>query len=381
MKRVKYKFHPEEYELGENEKFYSDMEEKGWRLVKRGTYLSKFTPVEPSRARYRIEVSAPGFLEEPNMSEAQLAVFADCGWEYVADRGLLYIFRAPAGSDAPEFYAEPSQQAATLKRMRAGAVWGWVPCAALALWMLVMQISLGGGAGRFGADVLKTWVTWTALMAGFAAMTLWGLYHAARQVWSVTRTYRRLKKGIPLDHAPKNRRLVHRAVNWTLIAVMAVCALLTAAEMLEARSGDLPEEPDGPYIVLSDLGWDGEREPFMNRESGITRYRSLLADCWEVTEFKNGVYIFQNVYRLRSPEKAMEFARTLMVNSTFGRSVEAFAPVEVPGLDGAWAAERLETVAVQGEYAAYITYIVSGPYDEDLTPVLTALAERWKQSP
>ena len=36
MKRVKYKFHPETYELGENEKFYSDMEAKGWRLVKRG---------------------------------------------------------------------------------------------------------------------------------------------------------------------------------------------------------------------------------------------------------------------------------------------------------------------------------------------------------
>ena len=52
MKRVKYKFHPETYELGENEKFYSDMEAKGWRLVKRGGYLSKFVPVEPSRARW-----------------------------------------------------------------------------------------------------------------------------------------------------------------------------------------------------------------------------------------------------------------------------------------------------------------------------------------
>ena len=105
MKRVKYKFHPENYELGENEKFYSDMEASGWRLVKRGANLSKFVPVEPSRARYRVEVSAPGFLEEANMSEAQLTVFADCGWEHVTDRGLLYIFRAPEGSDAPEFYA------------------------------------------------------------------------------------------------------------------------------------------------------------------------------------------------------------------------------------------------------------------------------------
>ena len=47
----KYKFHPNQYELGENEKFYSDMEAKGWRLVKRGAYLSRFEPVEPNDAR------------------------------------------------------------------------------------------------------------------------------------------------------------------------------------------------------------------------------------------------------------------------------------------------------------------------------------------
>ena len=54
-----YRFHPEEYALGENEEFYSNMEAKGWRLVKRGQYLSKFASVAPSHARYRIEVSAP----------------------------------------------------------------------------------------------------------------------------------------------------------------------------------------------------------------------------------------------------------------------------------------------------------------------------------
>ena len=29
MRNVRYRFHPGEYELGENEKFYSDMEAKG----------------------------------------------------------------------------------------------------------------------------------------------------------------------------------------------------------------------------------------------------------------------------------------------------------------------------------------------------------------
>ena len=115
--KYKYKFHPSDYELGENEQFYSDMEAKGWKLVKRGVNLSKFTPVKPSRARYRIEVSSPGFLEQAVLSEGQLAVYEDCGWSYVTDRGFLYVFRAPAGAEAPEFYNDPAQQAETLKRM------------------------------------------------------------------------------------------------------------------------------------------------------------------------------------------------------------------------------------------------------------------------
>ena len=375
MKRVKYKFHPETYELGENEKFYSDMEASGWRLVKRGAYLSKFVPVEPSRARYRVEVSAPGFLEEANMSEAQLAVFADCGWGHVTDRGLLYIFRAPEGSDAPEFYADPRQQAATLKRMRAGAIWGWAPILGQLVLIAGMQAAISGGE-RFGADVQWTWVMWTALVLWFAVFVLWELYQVFREAWSITRTYRRLKKGIPLDHEPKKRHLVHKIVNWGLTAVMAVCLLLTGAQMLSARSDDLPEEPEGPYIVLEDLGKTGARKSFMDQECGVTHYRSLLAECWETVEFKEGFTLRQEVYRLGSAEMAMEFAKTLMVNSTFGQSEEAFHSVEVPGLDGAWAAERLEAVAVKGRYAAYITYI--GGNEWEPVEILSAVAERWR---
>ena len=92
-------------------------------------------------------------------------------------------------------------------------------------------------------------------------------------------------------------------------------------------------------------------------------------------EFKEGFTLRQEVYRLGSAEMAMEFAKTLMVNSTFGQSEEAFHSVEVPGLDGAWAADRLEVVAVKGRYAAYITYI--GGNEWDPMGILNAVAERW----
>ena len=72
----------------------------------------------------------------------------------------------------------------------------------------------------------------------------------------------------------------------------------------------------------------------------------------------------------------MEFAGTLMVDSTFGQSEEAFEPIEIPGLDGAWAADRLEVVAVKGCYAAYIVYIEGNAWEPE--NLLSAVAERWK---
>lgn len=94
----KYKFHPNQYELGENEQFYSNMEKKGWRLVKRGAYLSRFEPVEPNNTRYRIEVYQPGIWATKDIPEEQLSVFEDCGWEHVTASLPLQIFRAPAGA-------------------------------------------------------------------------------------------------------------------------------------------------------------------------------------------------------------------------------------------------------------------------------------------
>ena len=71
---------------------------RGWRLVKRGRYLSRFAPVEPSAARYRIEVYTPPFLEDRTLPEGQLAVFEDCGWEYAADHGFPVVRQEGAGA-------------------------------------------------------------------------------------------------------------------------------------------------------------------------------------------------------------------------------------------------------------------------------------------
>lgn len=376
MKR-RYRLHPGQYELGENEKFYGDMEARGWRLKKRGAYFSRFEPAEPGEARYRIEVFHPGAWSADAMPEEQLAVFADCGWEHVCTSLPLYIFRAPAGSGAPEFYADPAQQAETLKRMKRDAVWGWVPAAAVWTLWLLLYLALNG-AGRFAAEFRLRLVELTPLFLLAGALLLQACYSRVRSAWIITRTYRRMKRGMPLDHSPGKSRRVHQAVNGALWALVLLSGALLALQLASTRSTDLPEETADPYLLLADLGCEGERTAFMNRDSGVARSPGLLADCWDMREYHEdpsgmGPALYQDVYRLRFPAMSDWLAEALLDAATLSRR-EDFRPLEVPGLDRAWAG-RNEVVAVKGAMAAHVTFLPHGDFDPQA--VCQALAEKW----
>lgn len=371
----KYKLHPGQYEIGENEKFYSAMEAKGWRLVKRGAYFSRFERVEPADTRYRIEVFHPGAWADRNLPEEQKAVYEDCGWEHVCSSLPLHIFRAPAGSGAPEFYNDPAQQAETLRRMKRDAVWGWIPTLAVWAFWLWMYLLLDGPS-KFAAEfrVHLVQLTWLFLLAG--VMLLQWFYSQVRSAWTITRTYRRLKEGVPLDHNPQGRHTVHKAVSRTLTVLVILCAFLLASQLIRTRSTDLPETADGPYLLLSDLGWEANRE----QETSVTHTRSLLADYWDVMErpasWNGEPWIYQDIYRLRSPSMANWLAEALVNTATLSKP-EQFQPIEAEGLDMAWTNYRNEVVAVKGDMAAYIAYMPGTSPDFDPRALCEALAARW----
>lgn len=379
--KYRYKFHPNQYELGENEQFYSNMEAKGWRLVKRGGSLSKFEPIKPQETTYRIEVSSPEFLEQAVLSEGQLAVFQDCGWEYVTDSGFLYIFRAPADTNPPEFYNDPAQQAETLKKLKRSAVWGWMPTLVIWGFYWFMAVTLQG-VNKIAAGFQMHFVEIPPLFLMAAVLLLDGVYLSIRNGWRITQTYRKMKKGVPLDHNPPKRRGVHKAIHGVLLAGAALFAVLLAVQLLGTRSEDLPLEPDGPYLLLSGLGINGERKTFMNHESGVTRSRSLLADFWDVEEYVGpgqyaGCHMYQNVYRLRDEGMRFWLAEVLRKNSTFGDEGENFSVLRTDAVDAAWY-NKNELVAVKGPYAACVTIVGWSVEEPDRQAICEALAARWE---
>lgn len=379
--KYKYKFHPNQYELGENEQFYSHMEEKGWKLVKRGAYLSKFEPTVPNRARYRIEVYQPGAWTAEDMPEEQLAVFEDCGWERAAVSLPLQIFRAPAGSNAPEFYADPAQQAETLKKLKRTALWGSIPL--LLSWGIWVAISLSlRGSANLSGQFRRRFVEIPPgfLMAGFVLLE--GLYSYVRNAWLITRTYRRMKRGVPLDHDPKKNRRVHRAVNGVLWGLVLCSALLLAAQLIGTRSYDMPMESDGPYFLIRDIGCRGERYEFMGHDSGVTHFRTLLADYWDTEEYisvdeHTACHLTQDIYRLRDEGMALWLADALMKTALFGNGGANFEPIAADAVDAAWTSHGVEVVAVKGPYVAYIVQ-TGWSAGLDAPGICRALAEQWE---
>lgn len=383
----RYRLHPGDYAVGENEKWYGDMAARGWRLNKRGLYLSRFERAQPERARYRIELIAPDFLDEPGMPAEQLTLYEDCGWTLAAQRGIVHVFRAPADSSVPELHTDPRQQAASLKKIHRRDLWGYLWVAVIValnlLPLLIAEGTLPGAWAALGRVWRRFFVEYTAPALGFAFFLTFWLFRALWDSVSLQRLYYRLKRGVPFDHAPRGRT-ARRLASAAIGLCAAVFLALGAVQLLSSYRGDLPVQPNGPYLLLSELGWQGERtENFFGSQSRLEYTQSFLARKWDVCEFVDAgddsipMYLYQEVYQLRSPEAARRYVPVLMADATFGDGPESFTPLDIPGLDGAWCSGgRLDYVILCGRYAAYITY---GDHDADPAAFLSAYAARLAQ--
>lgn len=387
MKR-KYIRHDPEYAVGENEALYTAMAKKGWRVTKRGAYFSRFERAEPADVCYRIELAAPGWLEDETLPDEQLAFYEDCGWHLAAHHGLVYVFAAPAGSNAPELYSDPRQQAGMLRALRRKYRSGWLVSALVVALYLLLAAALRGGTGdlfeNLAGSICLAFVQQTAAVLAYAALGAWAVFENVCGSVCTMRLYRRLKRGEAIDRTPHRR--VARRVGETFFALTVLFVLLMAAQWVTRQSGTLPGAAEGPYLLIEDVGPTGEREAIYGKEPSLMVSRSLAArhyDLYEplVTESGEQLWMFEDVYELRSEALALPLARALMQDATFSHRDE-FAAFDIPGLDYAWHGPACY-VAIRGNRVCTMTY--SGPSRGDGTwgaydpAVFEALAQRWAE--
>lgn len=365
--KKRYKMHPGEYALGENEKMYEDMAARGWKLVKRGSLLSKFEKAEPEKLRYRIELSSPPVFEETQeLPEEQLELYEECGWQLVTRSGFMYVFMTPAGSEAPEFYSDPRQQAATLKGLKRSYWLSWIPSILVLGLSLIMAVSVAGNPEsalrKWFFSLQLDWFRHTALCIFCSGLILWGMYASVYGAVSTMRLYHRLKKGIPLDHSPHHKRLPHKVMNGLFLVGCLLSAVMSILQWIETSEYEMPEKADGPYLLLRDLGVEGVRSQssVKNQSSTVQKSQSLLCTMWftyECMEERSQEYwMYQDIYEMKTQKEAQNMTRILMENALFAKDPSEFTQVNLDGMDLAYESE-LEFVAVKGTRVYFITYL------------------------
>lgn len=351
-----YRIQYADYALGENEKQYMDLARKGWRLKKRGIWLSGFEKSEPQELLYRIEVSAPGFLDDAALPEDQIAVYEECGWEFVTRKGLIHVFCAPGDSEIQELYTSPEQQAATLKVLRRQYWMHPLYMAGMILLYAFLGMAVSGWRlEKLGASAYEFWLQQTAaalFLVFFLLFSLLELFYGGLQTG---RLYRGLKKGNPLDHRPSGRHLVYRTICVLLGGICGMCALFACMQWIGTEESSMPETADGPYLLLEEMGIDGERSAsfYQGRTSSVKTWSSFTASVWDTYECLDvegtEYWMYNTVYELKRGVSPQRTAEMLMYVGTFADTPEAWSTVEIKNLDTAYAStDGMEYIAVKG---------------------------------
>ena len=372
----RYALHPKDYAIGQIEKFYTDMAAKGWHLKKHGLWFSKFVQGQPADMKYRVELlqqSGEPF-EVLTMSDEQKAVFEDCGWEYVDGQGYISVFRAPADSDTEEFYIDPAQHAETLKVLKKslyGNLIYWPVY--IAIYFLLNMMT----GKNMPAELHLLWLETPQAILGVLAVILGFAIESIHGVYHISRLYKQMKKGIPLDHSPKNIGKLSTIATFSFIVIgfMALYSPITR------KGTSVPVVSDGGYVTLAELGFE---IPSGNRSwlhsSGLGHRKSIFREYWnfsediEKAEKETLVWLSQDVYKLKSKDKAMKTAKALMNTSTFARYEGNFKEMDFNGLEKVYYNDDLEIVVINNGYVGYFRSIFT---EETRTALLAKLAEKW----
>jgi len=204
-------------------------------------------------------------------------------------------------------------------------------------------------------------------MLAFCIPGIRGSFH----LW---RLYSRMKKGIPLDHSPKNSSF---RTNIIMIAMVSI-GLFAAFVYNPHHDYDMPAYSDGAYVTLADIGYEfPPADRMYTRSVGIEYYTSAYGECWSAREELDdeNAWLHQKVFALKDKKYAEKIAKALMDTSTFAQKQENFSEMEFDGLDRVYYNSDLELVVVNGNYAGYFTSIFT---EESRSRLLTLLAEKWQ---
>ena len=383
--KKKYYFHPSSFSLSEIEEFYEEKARKGLFLEKRGDYLSRFLVDEPKELLYRVEVVDYKKEENRKISEVQVAVYEDAGWNYVCGNKYIHVFSADKEADVPEFYYEPLEQIETVKILRKSDIKAIFTTLILWLFIFFMNFasfqakSVSGFTQMIRNNLYIMLIDTPSLFLAVSLILFIGIGELILGIYSSQYYISKLRKGIPFREI---RPFAKKLKPWfkRIMAVSVSAILLTG--LLEVASIQKEKDPsamDGPYMTLEDFGIekaDGSEKPYYMVDS-YKRRKTIWGEVVKVVEYSNAAYsstsLYQDVYEVRNAKLRKNLAEAFSENGYFSLNMDDPEKITVSGMDEVYVVNEREMVVVKDDFVIRMLYHL----DEEITreEILSKLSE------
>lgn len=228
----------EDWQLAEQEAWLEDMSKKGWHLVKTNVGRATFEKGTPWEYRYRCDV----FKADDWSEQERLQLYQDAGWEHVANRGLVQIFRASNNSTIPEIHTDPLEQARNVGRLLPGRL------ASFLFPLLFLSFAFYVKSPRLAQLLLQSdWLTFlsTLFFLFWILMSIVALRHLGKYM-------ARLRRGSQPPRSVRWRQAM-RLAQLRGALVILTCILLLGGRFvtpLMLRKPPFPPIPEGPLPVV-----------------------------------------------------------------------------------------------------------------------------------
>lgn len=104
----------DEWNVREQEAWFSDMALEGWKLIKLGAVFATFEESDPREVTYRGDI----FNLDSHSDQHRIELYRKSGWEFVDSRRHIQIFRESEDGEVSEVYATPAERAETLSLLQ-----------------------------------------------------------------------------------------------------------------------------------------------------------------------------------------------------------------------------------------------------------------------
>lgn len=374
------------YAIGRNESWFSDMAKKGLHLNKFGHIFVYFEKGEPKETKYRIDYF------KGDLSQEQLDVYHDCGWKFVTNNGDFHIFSADEKSCIPELHTDAIEQGFSLseldKRLRNNLI---IISLAMFLFFGMMASIYVLNDEPFLYMIKGQFIQQILLVT----VELYVFYTVIRNYAVIRNLKKSLLQGKQMNHNEDYRkaRLQGGMFAGFFLPIALLTILIPFVDIAKSKDYTLPEvNTNLPIIRLAEI----EQSPGLMRESGYKRNDvdwsnrvsydwSLLAPFqYEADEHgiisgemwadKNGVYspsITTRYYELAFSGMAKNLTLDLINRYVYrdGTEIKAISNLE---LDKIYIAEddtKKQIFAYSDNQVVHVTYYGKAKI-EDIIPLL-----------